>query len=58
MVTVTEVDEKRNRIALTMKTEEKSAAPRKRNENRREDRSSAPETDMAAKLAALAGKFI
>jgi len=56
IVTVTEVDEKRSRIALTMKTEEKSA-PRKRTDNRREERSSAPETDMAAKLAALAGKF-
>jgi len=56
MVTVTEVDEKRSRIALTMKTDEKSA-PRKRSE-RRDDRPSAlPETDMAAKLAALAGKF-
>ncbi|WP_159637349.1 Tex family protein [Sphingobacterium composti Ten et al. 2007 non Yoo et al. 2007] len=53
MVTVTEVDEKRNRIALSMKTDEK-AAPRKRTE-RREER--VPETDMATKLAALAGKF-
>jgi len=54
MVTVTEVDERRSRIALSMKTEDK--APRKRSE-RRDDRQSAPETDMAAKLAALAGKF-
>ena len=53
MVTVTEVDEKRKRIALSMKTEEKSA-PRKRSERREEK---VPETDMAAKLAALAGKF-
>ncbi len=53
MVTVTEVDEKRKRIALSMKTEEKSA-PRKRTERREEK---VPETDMAAKLAALAGKF-
>lgn len=53
MVTVTEVDEKRSRITLTMKTEQKSA-PRKRSERREEK---APETDMAAKLAALAGKF-
>ena len=53
MVTVTEVDEKRKRIALTMKTEEKSA-PRKRTERREEK---VPETDMASKLAALAGKF-
>lgn len=53
MVTVTEVDEKRSRIALTMKTEEKSV-PRKRTERREEK---APETDMAAKLAALKGMF-
>lgn len=53
LVTVIEVDERRNRIALSMKTEEKSA-PRKRSERREEK---APETDMAAKLAALAGKF-
>ena len=52
MVTVTEVDEKRSRIALSMKTEEKSV-PRKRTE-RREEKS---ETDMAAKLAALKGMF-
>lgn len=59
-VTVTEVDEKRNRISLTMKTEEK--APRKHAEKRSDKRSDkrqerAPETDMAAKLAALASKF-
>lgn len=53
MVTVTEVDEKRSRIALSMKTDEKSA-PRRRTERREEK---VPETDMAAKLAALAGKF-
>ncbi|WP_149912984.1 Tex family protein [Sphingobacterium cavernae] len=53
MVTVTEVDEKRKRIALSMKTEEK-VPPRKRTERREEK---VPETDMAAKLAALAGKF-
>lgn len=53
MVTVTEVDEKRSRIALSMKTEDK-AAPRKRSERKEEK---APQTDMAAKLAALAGKF-
>lgn len=56
LVTVTEVDEKRNRIALTMKTEEKSA-PRKRTEKRDSKESAIPETDMASKLAALAGKF-
>ena len=53
MVTVTEVDEKRSRIALSMKTEEKSA-PRKRSDRKEEK---LPETDMASKLAALAGKF-
>ncbi len=53
MVTVTEVDEKRSRIALSMKAEDK-AAPRKRSERKEE---TAPQTDMAAKLAALAGKF-
>lgn len=54
MVMVTEVDEKRKRIALSMKTEEKAPAARKRTERREEK---VPETDMAAKLAALAGKF-
>ncbi|WP_103906984.1 Tex family protein [Sphingobacterium lactis] len=56
MVTVTEIDEKRNRIGLTMKTEEK--APRKHADKRADRRQEkAPETDMAAKLAALASKF-
>lgn len=61
MVTVTEVDEKRNRISLTMKTEDK--APRKTNDKSSSDKRNdkrqerAPETDMAAKLAALASKF-
>ncbi len=54
MVTVTEIDEKRNRISLTMKTEEK--APRKRNDREKKD-NRVPETDMASKLAALASKF-
>ena len=53
MVTVTEVDEKRKRISLSMKTEEK-AAPRKRSEKRPVKQA---ETDMASKLAALASKF-
>lgn len=55
MVTVTEVDEKRNRIALSMKTEEKSAQPN----NRRKDNKIhvEPQTDMASKLAALASRF-
>lgn len=54
MVIVTEVDEKRNRISLSMKTEEKTA--RKRSD-KRVGRVSTPETDMATKLAALVGKF-
>lgn len=54
MVTVTEIDEKRNRIGLSMKTEEK-AAPRKRQDNHR--KAKVPETDMASQLAALASKF-
>ncbi|MDQ1152100.1 Tex family protein [Sphingobacterium zeae] len=55
MVTVTEVDEKRNRIALSMKTEEKSAQPN----NRRKDNKIQvePQTDMASKLATLASRF-
>src|SRR5690606_31371980 len=52
MVTVVEVDEKRNRISLSMKTAEK--APRKRAEKRE---NKVEQTDMAAKLSALAGKF-
>ncbi|WP_367211155.1 Tex family protein [Sphingobacterium sp. R2] len=55
MVTVTEVDEKRNRIALSMKTEERSTQPN----NRRKDNKIQvePQTDMASKLAALASRF-
>jgi len=53
MVTVTEIDERRNRIGLSMKTED-GPAPRKRSEK---DKKREPETDMAAKLAALASKF-
>lgn len=52
MVTVTEVDEKRKRISLSMKTEDKT--PRKRAEKRPARQE---ETDMASKLAALASKF-
>lgn len=52
VVTVTEVDEKRKRISLSMKTEDK--APRKRAEKRPARQE---ETDMASKLAALASKF-
>ncbi|WDF69821.1 Tex family protein [Sphingobacterium oryzagri] len=53
MVTVTEIDERRNRIGLTMKTEEKRNNAPKREQKARQ----APETDMATKLAALASKF-
>src|SRR5690606_12058546 len=53
MVTATEIDERRNRIGLSMKTED-GPAPRKRSEK---DKKREPETDMAAKLAALASKF-
>lgn len=59
MVTVTEIDEKRNRIGLSMKAEEKSM-PRRRHEKgqrKNNNRHRAPETDMASKLAALASKF-
>jgi len=52
MVTVIEVDEKRNRISLSMKIEE--AGPRKRAE-KKENKVS--EGDMASKLAALASRF-
>ena len=52
MVTVTEVDEKRKRIGLSMKTEEKVL--RKKSEKREPKK---PEVDMASKLAALASKF-
>ncbi|MEC3880950.1 Tex family protein [Parapedobacter sp. 10938] len=66
MVTVTEVDEKRNRISLSMKTEERPAAkqnerPKKQNERpkkqRKPTKARQAETDMAAKLAALKSKF-
>jgi len=52
MVTVIEVDEKRKRISLSMKTEERG--PRKHSEKRE---SRGAETDMASKLAALASRF-
>ncbi|GAA0886882.1 Tex family protein [Sphingobacterium siyangense subsp. cladoniae] len=55
MVTVTEVDEKRSRIALSMKTDEKPALPKnKKNDFKKQ---AEPQTDMASKLAALASKF-
>jgi Transcriptional accessory protein len=55
MVTVTEVDEKRSRIALSMKTDEKPVQPKSRKNDPK--RPVEPETDMASKLAALASKF-
>lgn len=66
MVTVIEVDEKRNRISLSMKTESqedrKSKRPKDEKPGRREDRrkTGSPkreENDMASKLAALRNKF-
>ena len=67
-VTVIEVDEKRNRISLSMKTESQNTGkPDKgkdqKPKSRRPDRQKQPnrqkreETDMAAKLAALKSKF-
>ena len=65
MVTVTEVDEKRNRISLSMKTEERPKAkakvkrqgdaPNKQRKNTQTRR--AEPDDMARKLAALKSKF-
>jgi len=59
MVTVTEIDERRNRIGLSMKSDDKPAPARKRHEQRKDNhqRNKTPETDMASKLAALASKF-
>lgn len=51
MVTVTEVDERRNRISLSMKTQEKR--PIEKSGRLKKN----GETDMATKLAALASKF-
>lgn len=53
MVTVTEVDVNRKRISLSMKGESKPQAKK----NAKPRRQKEPETDMAAKLAALKGKF-
>lgn len=53
MVTVTEVDVARKRISLSMKGEAKPQ-PKK---SQKPKRNREPETDMAAKLAALKGKF-
>src|SRR5690606_36327788 len=55
MVTVTEVDEERNRISLSMKTEERQTQPqrRKKEDSKRAGKHQKPESDMASKLAAL-----
>jgi len=66
MVTVTEVDEKRNRISLSMKTEDRSRKTEDRNPKTKARKSGnskdrkpgkREEDDMAAKLAALKSKF-
>ena len=51
MVTVTEVDLNRKRISLSMKSEK---APQRKKSSKKQ---STTETDMAAKLKALKGKF-
>lgn len=59
-VRVTEVDVNRKRISLTMKDDEKPSAPRRVDNNRgvsNQKNKPHPETDMAAKLAALKSKF-
>lgn len=61
MVTVTEIDVARNRIGLSMKTEEKKEKKEKKlTKNkpfRREPKRVVKEQDMASKLAALQNKF-
>lgn len=64
VVTVIEVDEKRNRISLSMKTEERPAAKKTNghqnpngNKQRKTSKERHAETDMASKLAALRSKF-
>ena len=59
MVTVTEVDEKRNRISLSMKTGEKPATPKnqQQKERRKQTGQRNQRDDMGAKLAALKSKF-
>lgn len=61
MVTVTEIDEKRNRISLSMKTEEQPTATKPKrspeNKNRNRENPRKKESDMASKLAALKSKF-
>ena len=60
-VTVTEVDVNRSRISLSMKTDEKEpdaqTNPRSDKRSAKPQNRKAPETDMAAKLAALKSKF-
>ncbi|MCD8740461.1 RNA-binding transcriptional accessory protein [Mucilaginibacter roseus] len=59
-VRVTEVDVNRKRISLSMKDDEKPAQPRRNDNNRaasNQKNKPHPETDMAAKLAALKSKF-
>ena len=50
-VTVTEIDERRNRISLSMKSQEKRPVTKQERQRK------APESDMATKLAALASRF-
>ena len=62
MVTVTEVDEKRNRISLSMKTDEQPAAKAKKKGGHQQRKPGKAhrrekENDMASKLAALKSKF-
>lgn len=65
MVTVTEIDVERNRIGLSMKTEEQKAKPTAKKDKkptkykpfRREPKRAGKEQDMASKLAALQNKF-
>lgn len=60
-VTVTEIDEKRNRIGLSMKSEQptatKPAKKKAQGKRRTEDNRRPKEHDMASKLAALKNKF-
>lgn len=59
-VTVTEIDEKRNRIGLSMKSEQQPARkPAKKTEGKRPQprQKRQKEDDMASKLAALKSKF-
>ncbi len=57
MVTVTEVDEKRNRIGLSMKTAEKPKPPKKKQTKGKPGKTKTTEETMASKLAALKSKF-